>query len=210
MGWNVAYFLGLTGNIASGKTTIGLMLLDLGAALYCDADQVVHELYLPGRPLVAPLVTAFGPEILDAAGGVDRQVLGQIVFNDPQKLRLLESLVHPVVHLELIRRMRAVPDDGVAVLDAIKLIESGFAAFSHGLWVVTCPPDEQLRRLTQIRGLSEHEARARLAAQPPIEPKLAIATAIIDNGGSRDDLRQQVTVAWDRLLASITAQRGVS
>lgn len=195
--------LGLTGNIASGKTTIGLMLLELGATEYVDADAVVHELYLPGRPLAAKLAETFGPSILDGDGGVDRRVLGQIVFGDTAKLRLLESLVHPEVQMALIGRMRRLPPDGVGVLDAVKLVESGYAPLCHGLWVVTCPPETQLQRLIETRGLSEAEARLRLNAQPPIEPKRAVATEIIDNSGSLDDLRRQVNAAWARYLASL-------
>lgn len=195
--------LGLTGNIASGKTTIGLMLLELGATEYVDADLVVHELYLPGRPLVAQLIAAFGEEIRDAEGGVDRRKLGQIVFGDTQKLRQLESIVHPEVQSALIGRMRALPPDGIGVLDAVKLVESGYAPICHGVWLVTCPAEVQLQRLIANRGLSEAEARQRLAAQPPLEPKRAAATEIIDNSGSLDDLRAQVTGAWERFLASL-------
>jgi dephospho-CoA kinase len=197
------YILGLTGNIASGKTTVGLMLLGLGAYTYVDADLVVHELYLPGQPLVQELVAAFGPQILDADGGVDRRVLGQIVFGDREKLRQLESLVHPAVQDALVRRLRDIPADAVGVLDAIKLVESGYAPLCHGLWIVTCPPEVQLRRLMERRGMSEEEARARRAAQPPLDEKLALATEIIDNGGSLDELRRQVTAAWGRFQASL-------
>jgi dephospho-CoA kinase len=199
----MAYFLGLTGNIASGKTTIGLMLLELGASLYVDADLVVHELYLPGKPLVEPLVQAFGPGIRDADGGIDRRTLGRIVFANPERMRQLESIVYPVVQSELLGRMRHVPPEGVGVLDAVKLIESGYAAFGHGLWVVTCPREEQMHRLVTLRGLSEAEAEERLAAQPPIEPKLAMATAVIDNSGTLENLRRQVTDAWKAFVASL-------
>ncbi len=198
------YILGLTGNIASGKTTVGLMLLELGVYTYVDADSVVHELYLPGQPLVEQLVAAFGPQILDADGGVDRRELGEIVFGDQQKLRQLESLVHPAVQDALIRRLRDIPAEAIGVLDAIKLVESGYAPLCHGLWVVTCPPEMQLRRMMERRGMTEEEAHARLDAQPPIEPKLALATEVIDNSGSLDDLRQQVTAAWGRFQASLS------
>jgi dephospho-CoA kinase len=202
----MAYFLGLTGNIASGKTTIGLMLLEFGASLYCDADLVVHELYLPGRPLVEPLVHEFGLGIQDAEGGIDRRALGRLVFGNPEKLRRLESIVHPAARAELLARMRAVPADGIGVLDAVKLVESGYAALGHGLWIVTCPRAEQMRRLIELRGLSEIEANARLDAQPPIEPKLALATAVIDNSGTLGDLRRQVMAAWERFQASLPGE----
>lgn len=200
----MTYILGLTGNIASGKTTIGLMLLQLGATSYVDADHVVHELYLPGKPLVAELTKAFGDEILDREGGVDRRVLGEIVFGDHEKLRRLESIVHPAVQTALIERLRAMPPDGIGILDAIKLVESGYAPICHGVWLVTCPPEVQLHRLMTTRGLTETEAQQRIAAQPPLEPKRAAATEIIDNSGSLDDLRQQVTQAWARFKASLS------
>jgi dephospho-CoA kinase len=197
------YVLGLTGNIASGKTTVGLLLLELGADVYVDADTVVHELYLPGRALAPRLAEAFGPGVLDSDGGVDRRALGALVFGNPERLRLLEEIVHPAVREELIRRMRALGPDDIGILDAVKLIESGYAPFCHGLWIVTCPPEIQLQRLIQTRGLTEEEARARLAAQPPIDAKLPLATAVIHNDGSLDDLRRQVTEAWGKFKASL-------
>jgi dephospho-CoA kinase len=197
------YILGLTGNIASGKTTVGLLLLELGAAEYIDADTVVHELYLPGRPLVAELAQEFGPGVVDAEGGVDRKALGDLVFNDAVRLRRLEEIVHPLVFSALSGRMREIPEDGVGVLDAVKLVESGYGSLCHGLWIVTCPPQIQLERLMTTRGMTETEARARLASQPHLEPKLSLASAVIDNSGTLDDLRRQVTVAWNAFLASL-------
>ena len=198
------FVLGLTGNIASGKTTVGLLLMELGADIYIDADTVVHELYLPGRALTAHLAQTFGPQILDPDGGVDRRALGEIVFGDRAKLRQLEEIVHPAVRDELIRRIRAVPADAIGILDAIKLIESGYAPFCHAIWVVTSPPEVQMQRLMERRNLSEAEARTRLDAQPPLDAKLALATEVIDNQGSLDDLRQQVRAAWGRFKQSIT------
>lgn len=197
------YYLGLTGNIASGKSTVGKMLVALGVYRYIDADEVVHDLYLPGQPLVVRLEQAFGPDILDAQGGVDRKALGALVFGDAEKLRRLEALVHPTVQEAVVNQIRQIPDGEVGVLDAIKLIESGYAPFCHGIWVVRCSPEVQLQRLIQQRNMSEDEARMRLAAQPPLEPKLAVATEIIDNDGSLDDLQRQVTAAWQRFQASL-------
>jgi dephospho-CoA kinase len=202
------YILGLTGNIACGKTTIGLMLLELGAANYVDADQTVHELYLPGQPLVARIAEALGPEVVAPDGGIDRQRLGDLVFHDPAALRRLEALVHPAVQNALIEHLRALPEDGVGVLDAVKLVEAGYAPFCQGLWVVRCSEAVQLRRLTEQRGLSAEAARARLTAQPSLEPKLALATAIIENDGTVDELRAQVTAAWQRFLADIGRPAG--
>ncbi|SRR5579875_100530 len=198
------YILGLTGAIASGKTTIGLLLMELGADVYCDADTVVHELYLPGGALPARLAQEFGPGVLDADGGVNRRALGAIVFGDHEKLRALERIVHPVVQEELIRRLRDIPAQGIGVLDAVKLVESGYAPLCHGVWLVTCPPEQQLQRMMEHRGLTRAEAEARLAAQTPIEPKLAIATEVIDNSGSLDDLRANVAAAWERFKVSLS------
>jgi dephospho-CoA kinase len=195
--------LGLTGNIASGKTTVGLMLLELGADVYVDADTVVHELYLPGADLPPALAQAFGPEILDSDGGVDRRKLGAIVFGNTARLRQLEEIVHPAVRDALFARLRTLGPNEVGVLDAIKLIESGYAALCHGVWIVTCPETTQFQRLIQTRGLNEEEAHARLAAQPPVDAKLPLATAVIHNDGSLDDLRQQVTEAWVKFKASL-------
>lgn len=204
----MAYILGLTGSIASGKTTVGLMLLELGASVYEDADQTVHKLYLPGQPLVARLVEAFGPEVRAPDGGVDRQRLGALVFRDPAAMRRLEALVHPAVQAALLQSLRRIPPDGVGVLDAIKLVESGYAPLCHAIWVVTCPAATQLRRLVEQRGLSLQEAQARLAAQPPLEPKLAAATEVIDNSGSLEHLREQVVAAWRRFLATVKSGEG--
>lgn len=199
------YILGLTGNIASGKTTVGLMLLELGATTYVDADQTVHELYLPGQPLAARLAQEFGTGILNAEGGVDRARLGELVFGDPEQLRRLEAIVHPAVQSALVERLRALGPDDIGVLDAIKLVEAGYAPFCQGVWVVICPEAVQLRRLMETRGLTEAQAQARLSAQPKLERKLAVATELIHNDGSLDALRAQVSAAWLRFRQHIGA-----
>jgi dephospho-CoA kinase len=199
--------LGLTGNIACGKTTVGQMLLALGADIYVDADRVVHDLYAPGQPLVQELSRAFGPRVVDAQGGVDRRALGDIVFRDPAKLAQLEAIVHPMVRNALVAILHQMPQDGIGVLDAVKLVESGYGPLCHGLWLVECPVEQQLRRLMATRGLSQEEARARIEAQAPSDAKREIATEVIVNNGSLDDLRQQVTAAWQRFQRSLAAER---
>lgn len=195
--------LGLTGNIASGKSTVGMLLLELGATAYIDADLVVHELYLPGQPLVAEVAAAFGPGVVDKDGGVDRRALGEIVFGDREKLRRLEGIVLPSVRDALLARLRALPADGIGVFDAIKLVESGYAPLCDGVWLVTCSEQAQLRRLMTSRGLTETDARQRIAAQPDIAPKRTAATEIINNDGTLDDLRREVTAAWERFRARL-------
>ncbi len=200
------YILGLTGNIACGKTTVGQLLCELGADAYADADQVVHDLYAPGQPLAQELARAFGPQVVDAHGGVDRRILGDIVFPDPAKLAQLEAIVHPLVRNALVEMMRRMPPNGIGVLDAVKLVESGYGPLCHGLWLVVCPPEQQLQRLMTTRGLSRADAQTRIAAQAPVDAKRAIATEVIVNSGSLDDLRRQVTAAWQRFKRTLASE----
>jgi dephospho-CoA kinase len=202
------YILGLTGNIACGKTTVGQMLRELGADVYVDADQVVHDLYAPGKPLVQELARTFGPKVVSAQGGVDRRVLGDLVFNDPAKLAQLEAIVHPMVRDALVDAMRRMPENGIGVLDAVKLVESGYGPLCHGLWLVVCPQEQQLKRLMTTRGLNKRDARARIEAQAPADAKRALATEVIVNSGSLDELRRQVTAAWQRFKASLPSESG--
>lgn len=204
----MSYILGLTGNIASGKSTVGLMLLEMGADVYIDADRVVHELYLPGQPLVAKLAGVFGSHIVDQAGGIDRKILGQIVFGNPEELRRLEQIVHPAVQTALVsnvRRLNAIGPDAVGVLDAVKLVESGYGQLLQSFWLVVCSPAVQLKRLIKLRGMPLSEAELRLQSQPDLESKRAQAAEIINNDGDLDQLRQQVGAAWKRFVDGIRA-----
>ena len=188
------YLIGLTGNIATGKSTVANMLEDLGATVI-DADALVHELQRQGMPVYDDIVAAFGPGILDLAGEIDRKALGAIVFGDPAQLRRLESIVHPAVLIESARRIleAATP---VVVYEAIKLIEAGRADMCNAVWVVTARSDVQLQRLMRDRHLSETEARQRIEAQPPQSEKIRRATVVIDNSGSLEETQQQVTAAF--------------
>jgi dephospho-CoA kinase len=212
MPFSGVYLIGLTGNIACGKSAVLDMLSTLGAHVL-DADRVTHELQAPGEPVYHAIVAEFGAGILTAPGGaIDRRALGAIVFADPAALRRLEQIVHPAVRERIMGWLRSVGDGGwgmgngetqpptphppVAVIDAIKLLEGGWKQICDAIWVVTCAPEQQLERLLATRGMSEAEARARIAAQPPQAEKVAQADVVIDNSGSIEQTRQQVEAAW--------------
>ena len=191
------YLIGLTGNIATGKSAVAKMLRDLGATVI-DADALVHDLQRPGTPTYDAIVAAFGRSILDRAGMIDRKALGSIVFADPNQLRVLESILHPAVAIESQRRIEAATTR-VIVYEAIKLIEAGRAEMCDAIWVVTARPEVQLQRLMQYRGLSEADARQRIDAQPPQSEKLKYATLVINNSGELSDTQQQVRTAFEAL-----------
>ena len=188
------YLIGLTGNIATGKSTVAKLLQELGATVI-DADALVHELQRKGTPTFEAIVAAFGSGILDRAGEIDRKALGSIVFADPEKLRRLESIVHPAVLIESARRIMEAPTP-IVVYEAIKLIEAGRAEMCDALWVVTARSDVQLQRLMRDRHMSEAEARQRIEAQPPQSEKIKRATVVIDNSGKREETRLQVEAAY--------------
>jgi dephospho-CoA kinase len=217
---NGVYLIGLTGNIACGKSTVLAMLRERGAHTI-DADRVTHDLQQPGEDVYTQIVAAFGAGILAAPGGpIDRRKLGAIVFADPTALRRLEQIVHPAVHARIeawLDALRLEPRElgqadertlasnlksqasHVAVIDAIKLIESGWRPMCDAIWVVICPPDQQLARLMATRGMSEDEARTRIAAQPPQADKVALADVVIDNGGTLEETQRQVGAAWQAI-----------
>ncbi len=190
------HLLGLTGNIATGKTTIGRMLLDLGAARYIDADAVVHGLYLPDQPVYDAVIATFGREMLTAEGQIDRKRLGARVFGDPAALAQLEHITHPAVHLAVAEQLLPLPPEAVAVIDAVKLLEGGMGAACDQVWLVVCDPAEERRRLRVDRGMSASEADARLAAQPDNDARRDRVQVVIDNSGTLAATRAQVEAAW--------------
>lgn len=209
--------IGLTGNIACGKSTVLGMVHQLGA-FTLDADQVTRQIQQPGTPTYQRIVEIFGEDILLApAGPIDRRKLGAIVFQDAERLKQLEALVHPVVRSEInawlahVAQSHPLPPAAstseasppplrpVAVIDAIKLLECGWKAYCDRVWVVVCPPSLQWERLTRGRGWSEEEARLRIAAQPPQEYRLPYADVIIDTAGSLASTYAQVEAAWNSL-----------
>lgn len=198
------YLIGLTGNIGCGKSTVGQYLAALGAQI-CDADQVTRTVMQPGEEAYRAIVAEFGAGILQAPDGpIDRPALGRIVFADPAALRRLEAIVHPATRhaIEQWLSEQAAMAAGrrrVAVVDAIKLIESGYIPLCDAVWVVICDEREQLRRLVEIRGMPEADARARITAQPPQAAKQAVADVVIDNSGTPAETEQQVARAYERV-----------
>lgn len=208
--------LGLTGDIACGKSSVARLLVELVAA-HVDADQLVHDLYadhLFATQVVALFTHRFENNVVAAVqalikedGSVNRVALGALVFNDPPALRQLEALVHPAVaalrevHLRILRERPNPPQ--VVVLEAVKLIESGQWRGCDVLWCVTCEGEIQLQRLMSARGLDEAAARARLNAQPGFGEKMAMlegaSLTLIHNNGTPEQLRAQVLAAWNRL-----------
>jgi dephospho-CoA kinase len=191
--------VGLTGNIATGKSTVARMLADLGAEAI-DADQVTREVMRAGTPVHAAIVGTFGPEALAPDGEIDRQRLGEIVFADPAALARLEAIVHPTTLAAIGCRIAASAVD-VVVVEAIKLIEAGMADGYDSVWVTTCRPDQQIARIMRARGLSQAEAEQRVQAQPPQEEKIARADVVIDTSGTLAQTRQQVREAWECLVS---------
>ncbi len=201
------YLIGLTGGIACGKSSVLEILTSLGARTI-DADQVTHRLQQPGTKVYQQIVATFGSEIVGTDGAIDRRKLGAVVFQDPVRLRQLEQIVHPAVRADmqatLAEANRAAHEVGgserpVVVIDAIKLIESGWATACDQVWVVTCSTEQQIERMVTTRKLSEGEARARIAAQVDPASRLPYADLVIDNRGSRAQTRAQVEAAWQQL-----------
>lgn len=191
------YLIGLTGNIACGKSLVAGMLAELGAEVI-DADVLVHGLMEPGAECWEPIVRRFGRGILRPDGSIDRSVLGDLVFRDPASLRDLERILHPAVR-RLAEVSIAASDRRVVVLEAIKLIESGWRERVDQLWVVTCEREQQVARLGRDRGLSREDAEVRIDAQPPQAEKVGHATVVIDNSGTIEATRAQVEAAWRRI-----------
>ncbi|MFF9020752.1 dephospho-CoA kinase [Streptomyces eurythermus] len=190
--------VGLTGGIGAGKSEVSRLLVEHGAVLI-DADRIAREVVAPGTPGLAAVVDAFGPDVLAADGGLDRPRLGSIVFADPEKLAVLNSIVHPLVRDRSRELESAVPEDAVVVHDVPLLTENGLAPLYDVVIVVDASPETQLDRLVRLRGMTEEDARARMAAQATREQRREIADIVIDNDVPLDALRKRVAEVWDGL-----------
>jgi dephospho-CoA kinase len=193
------FLLGLTGNIACGKSTVGQVLDEGYGAEYVDADRLVHALYAAGTPETTAIAARFGADLLQADGTLDRRRLGDLVMSNTEALRDLERIRDPGVGRAITERL-ADTTAAVLVLDAIRLVESGLAAYCDAVWVVICDRDLQLQRLQSSRALTSQQAALRIAAQTPAEEKLRHADAVITNNGSLDDLRNQIEAAWSETV----------
>ena len=188
--------VGLTGAIGSGKSTVSRLLAARGAVVL-DADAATRELQRPGQAVYRRIVERFGPAVVGPSGELDRRALAGIAFADRAALADLEALVHPAVRAVLDRRLAEVAGPGVvAVLDVPLLVESGRYAVD-AVVVVDCPPEVALRRLVAQRGMSEEDARARLARQVSREERLAVADVVVDNAGPLEALEPQVAAVWE-------------
>jgi len=183
--------VGLTGGIASGKSTVATMLEELGAVII-DGDKLAREVVERGTPGLAAVVAAFGEELLTPEGDLDRPALGKVVFGDEAKRRVLEGIVHPLVFERYAALEASAPEDALVVHDIPLLAESGRADTFDAVLVVDVPVETQVERLVRDRGMDRADAEARIAAQATREQRLAIATHVLDNTGSREQLRDRV------------------
>ncbi|MET8895399.1 dephospho-CoA kinase [Streptomyces albogriseolus] len=191
--------VGLTGGIGAGKSEVSRLLVERGAVLI-DADRIAREVVEPGTPGLAAVVEAFGEEILAEDGSLDRPRLGALVFNDPEKLATLNSIVHPLVGARSRELEKAAPEDAVVVHDVPLLTENGLAPLYDVVIVVDASPETQLDRLVRLRGMSEGDARARMAAQATREQRRAVADIVIDNDVPLDALERRVKQVWADLV----------
>jgi dephospho-CoA kinase len=194
------YVIGLTGNIASGKSAVARLLAELGAEVI-DADRVAHTVMAAGTDETRDIAALFGPGVLSVEGGIDRAALGRIVFSDPSALANLEAIVHPGTRRRIYEQLER-STAAVAVLEAIKLLEGPLVDHVNAVWVVTAPRQVRIARLVADRGMTREDAARRIDAQNPEEEKVRRADVVLSNDRTLDDLRRQVEQAWERLPLS--------
>jgi dephospho-CoA kinase len=192
--------VGLTGGIASGKSTVSSMLAELGAVII-DADLLAREVVAGGTPGLEKVVAEFGPELLTPDGELDRPAMGRLVFADEDARRRLEAIVHPLVFERIVELEEAAGPDDVVVHDIPLLAESGRADTFDAVLVVDTDPALQLERMITERGWTREEAEARMLAQASREERLAVATHVIENSGTLEELRARVLEVYGELRA---------
>lgn len=190
--------VGLTGGVASGKSTVSAMLTELGAVVI-DADVLAREVVAPGTDGFAEIVAAFGEQVLTVDGALDRPALGALVFADEAKRRTLEAIIHPRVRERAAQIEAAAPAGAVVVHDIPLLVETGQADSFDAVIVVDVPRELQIDRMVRLRGMSPADAEARVAAQATREQRATAATYLIDNTGTLEDLRHRVAEVFRQL-----------
>jgi dephospho-CoA kinase len=196
--------IGLTGGIASGKSSVAALLERLGAPVI-DADQLAREVVEPGESALAQIAESFGQQVLNPDGTLNRAALGEVVFADPAKRRLLESITHPAIRQRAEEKLARLKAAGAktAFYVAPLLIEAGITSRVHEVWVVYLDHETQLARLMARDGLSREGALARIASQMPMEEKRRLGRVVIDNRGSREELEAEVLRLWrEEILAA--------
>lgn len=193
--------VGLTGGIASGKSTVASMLADLGAVII-DADALAREVVAKGTPGLHAVVEEFGEELLGPDGELDRPAMGRLVFNHDTARKRLESIVHPLVFERIVALEEQAEDGAVVVHDIPLLAESGRADTFDAVIVVDAPPELQLARMTADRGWTVEDAESRIRSQASSEDRLAIATYVIENTGTREDLRKRVAEVFADVVSA--------
>ncbi|GAB3193328.1 hypothetical protein GCM10027261_08130 [Geodermatophilus arenarius] len=197
--------IGLTGGIGSGKSTVAALLAARGA-LVVDADRIAREVVEPGTAGLAAVVEAFGPDVLTPDGALDRPALAAVVFADPQARARLDGIVHPLVRARALEVVQSAPEDAVVVQDVPLLVETGQAGAYDLVLVVEADLDTRVARLV-LRGLTEDDARARIAAQATDEQRRAVADVVLDNSGAPEALAAQVERFWEERVAPAVGER---
>ena len=200
--------IGLTGGIAAGKSVVARRLDELGACVI-DHDVLAREAVAPGSVGLDEVVEAFGPGVLAADGSLDRPALGRIVFDDDAERARLEAIIHPEVRRLSAEKeaLAAAGRPGVVVVHDIPLlVETGQAGRFHLLVVVHAPTEQRVRRLVELRGMDEGEARARVAAQASDDERLSVADVVLDATGTEDALRAEVDAFWDRVSREVAEE----
>ncbi len=195
--------IGLTGGIASGKSVVTARLAELGAVVV-DADALAREVVEPGTPGLAAIRDAFGDGVIMPDGSLDRSALGAIVFADEGRRRTLNGIVHPLVRSAAAAIVAAAPADAVVVQDIPLLVETGQQHDFDLVVVVDAPDDVRVARMVELRGMSENEARARIAAQAGREERNAAADVILENTGSLAELLEQVDALWENVARKVS------
>jgi dephospho-CoA kinase len=200
---------GLTGSIATGKSTVSRMFAHLGARVI-DADLLAREVVMPGQPAYARIVEEFGPQVVQEDGSLDRKALGAVVFADAGKRKRLEEITHPAIFVRQQRILSVLDEEafeGVVIWDAALLFEGGGVAKMDRVVVVYADPETERRRLMERDGLSDAGARVRIASQMPVAEKAKLADHVIDNSGAREETERQVRAVYGVLLAELKARR---